>query len=63
MFINSERRIGVTRKVRKVPGQALSDFNIFKLIAHHWGCADLFREWIAGGRLPYLDPREQGDAL
>ena len=32
VFINSERRIGVTRKA---PGQALSDFNIFKLIAHH----------------------------
>ncbi len=44
-FINSERRIGVTRKVRKAPGQALSDFNIFRLIAHHWGCADLFKEW------------------
>lgn len=45
VFINSERRIGVTRKVRKAPGQALSDFNIFRLIAHHWGCADLFKEW------------------
>ena len=22
-----------------------TDFNIFRLIAHHWGCADLFREW------------------
>lgn len=45
VFINSERRIGRTRKVRKAPGQALSDFNIFRLISHHWGCADLFREW------------------
>lgn len=45
IFINSERRIGVTRRVRKAPGQALSDFNIFRLIAHHWGCADLFSEW------------------
>ncbi|MBL6828578.1 MAG: nitrate reductase [Puniceicoccaceae bacterium] len=45
VFINSERRIGVTRKVRKAPGQALSDFNIFRLIAHHWGCADLFKDW------------------
>ncbi|TVP75063.1 MAG: nitrate reductase, partial [Puniceicoccaceae bacterium] len=44
-FINSERRIGVTRKVRKAPGQALSDFNIFRLIAHHWGCAELFKAW------------------
>ena len=45
VFINSERRIGLTRKVRKAPGQALSDFNIFRLIAHHWGCSDLFKEW------------------
>ncbi len=45
VFINSERRIGRTRKVRKAPGEALSDFNIFRLIAHHWGCADLFSEW------------------
>lgn len=44
-FINSERRIGRTRKVRKAPGQALSDFNIFRIIAHHWGCAELFTEW------------------
>ncbi|ADE53373.1 molybdopterin oxidoreductase family protein [Coraliomargarita akajimensis] len=45
VFINSERRIGRTRKVRKAPGEALSDFNIFRLIAHYWGCADLFSEW------------------
>ncbi len=45
VFINSERRIGITRKVRKAPGQALSDFNILRLIAHHWGCGELFREW------------------
>src|SRR5262249_9761014 len=23
----------------------LSDFNIFKLIAHYWGCGELFTEW------------------
>ena len=45
VFINSERRIGRTRKVCKAPGQALSDFNIFRLIAHHWGCASLFDKW------------------
>lgn len=45
VFINSERRIGRTRKVCKAPGQALSDFNIFRLIAHHWGCAERFKEW------------------
>jgi anaerobic selenocysteine-containing dehydrogenase len=44
-FINSERRIGLTKKVARAPGQALSDFNIFKLAAHYWGCADLFRTW------------------
>jgi assimilatory nitrate reductase catalytic subunit len=44
-FINSERRFGVARKVRKAPGEALSDFRIFQLIAHAWGCADLFRDW------------------
>lgn len=44
-FINSERRIGVSPKVRRAPGQALADFHIFRLIAHYWGCADLFRHW------------------
>ena len=44
-FINSERRIGVIKKVSKAPGQALSDFNIFKLIAHYWGCGDMFADW------------------
>src|SRR5690606_9629612 len=31
-FINSERRIGAIRQVRVAPGEALSDFNIFRLI-------------------------------
>lgn len=44
-FINSERRIGVIKKVRRAPGRALSDFNIFRLIAERWGCGDLFTEW------------------
>ncbi len=44
-FINSERRIGVTRKVARAPGQALSDFAIFKLVAAAWGCGHLFRDW------------------
>jgi assimilatory nitrate reductase catalytic subunit len=44
-FINSERRIGLVKKVRRAPGQALADFNIFRLIAHYWGCEHLFREW------------------
>ncbi len=44
-FINSERRIGLVKTVAKAPGQALADFQIFKLIAHYWGCADMFAEW------------------
>ena len=44
-FINSERRVGVIKRVVRAPGQALADFFIFKLIAQAWGCADLFEEW------------------
>ncbi len=44
-LINSERRYGVIRKVSRAPGQALSDFSIFKLIAEAWGCGEMFREW------------------
>ncbi len=44
-FINSERRIGVLKRVARAPGQALSDFSIFRLVAHYWGCEDLFEEW------------------
>jgi anaerobic selenocysteine-containing dehydrogenase len=44
-FINSERRIGTLKKVREAPGIALSDFRIFRLIAHAWGCDDLFVRW------------------
>ncbi|QDV51034.1 molybdopterin oxidoreductase family protein [Gimesia fumaroli] len=44
-FINAERRIGRVKRVTRAPGQALSDFSIFKLIAQYWGCADLFSEW------------------
>ncbi len=44
-FINSERRIGLVRKVRKAPGQALADFRIFRLLADAWGCDTMFRQW------------------
>ncbi len=44
-FINSERRHGVIRSVKKAPGQALSDFRIFRLIADSWGCGHLFENW------------------
>ena len=44
-FINSERRIGLLKKVRRAPGQALADFSIFKAVADRWGCGELFEEW------------------
>lgn len=44
-LINSQRRIAVVKKVRRAPGDSLSDFDIFKLIASGWGCSDLFRKW------------------
>jgi len=44
-FINSERRIGVFKKVRRAPGQAISDFSIFRLIADAWGCGKMFENW------------------
>lgn len=44
-FVNSERRIGVTKKVARAPGLALSDFSIFRLVAQYWGCGEMFREW------------------
>jgi assimilatory nitrate reductase catalytic subunit len=44
-FINSERRIGLVKKVRQAPGQALADFHIFQLAARYWGCDAMFRKW------------------
>lgn len=44
-FINSERRLGVSRQVSRAPGQALSDFRIVRLLAEAWGCGDLFADW------------------
>jgi anaerobic selenocysteine-containing dehydrogenase len=44
-LINSERRIGLVKKVRRAPGNALSDFHIFQLIAHYWGCGGTFARW------------------
>ncbi len=43
--INSERRIGLFKKVAPAPGAALADFYIFKAIARYWGCEELFKEW------------------
>ncbi len=44
-LINSERRVGLVKKVRRAPGQALADFHIFQLVAEAWGVGPLFREW------------------
>jgi assimilatory nitrate reductase catalytic subunit len=44
-FINSERRFGLLKKVARAPGQALADFKIFQLVAHYWGCGEVFSEW------------------
>ena len=44
-LINSERRIGLVKKVSRAPGQALADFHIFQLIAHYWGCGTMFTRW------------------
>lgn len=44
-FINSERRIGLTKKVRRPPGQALSDFEIVRLLAEAWGVGHMFDRW------------------
>lgn len=44
-FINSERRLGVLKRVKRAPGEALADFSIFKLIAEYWGCGELFDRW------------------
>ena len=44
-FINSERRVGLVKKVARAPGEALADFSIFKLVASYWGCAQLFESW------------------
>ncbi len=44
-FINSERRIGIVQKVQDPPGEAKSDFDIFRMIADRWGCGELLSEW------------------
>lgn len=44
-FINSERRIGLLKKVARAPGSALSDFSIFQLVAHYWGVGEQFAQW------------------
>ena len=43
-LINSERRLGLFKKVARAPGRALADYSIFRLVAEYWGCGDLFRD-------------------
>lgn len=45
VLINSERRLGLAKKVCRAPGEALSDFAIFQLIAEAWGCGEMFAMW------------------
>jgi assimilatory nitrate reductase catalytic subunit len=45
VLINSERRLGLVKKVARAPGLALSDFNIFRLVAEAWGCSGMFERW------------------
>ncbi len=44
-FINSERRYGLHKKVRRAPGLALADFYIFRALASYWGVEKMFLEW------------------
>ncbi|MEY4508455.1 MAG: hypothetical protein RLZZ450_577 [Pseudomonadota bacterium] len=44
-FINSERRVGVIKRVARAPGEALADFHIIRLVAEAWGCGSMFTEW------------------
>jgi predicted molibdopterin-dependent oxidoreductase YjgC len=37
--------LGLVKKVARAPGAALSDFAIFKLVAHYWGVGPLFARW------------------
>jgi anaerobic selenocysteine-containing dehydrogenase len=43
-LINSERRLGLFKKVSRAPGKALADYAIFRLVAETWGCGDIFRD-------------------
>jgi assimilatory nitrate reductase catalytic subunit len=44
-FINSERRVGLVQPVAEPPGEARTDFEIFRSLAAAWGCGELVREW------------------
>lgn len=44
-IINSERRLGRIRKGAAVPGEALTDFDIFRLVAAAWGVGGAMARW------------------
>jgi len=43
--INSERRLSSTRRVRRPPGQARSDLDIFRMVAAAWGVGGRIGSW------------------
>jgi assimilatory nitrate reductase catalytic subunit len=45
VFINSERRLGLIHPVAPAPGQALSDFRIFQLVAEAFDLGERFARW------------------
>jgi predicted molibdopterin-dependent oxidoreductase YjgC len=40
-FTNSERRVSRVRAAVEPPGEALTDFDIFRRVAGRWGCTDV----------------------
>jgi assimilatory nitrate reductase catalytic subunit len=44
-IINSERRLGRMRRAATPPGQALSDLDIFRLVARAWGVGGRIGSW------------------
>jgi assimilatory nitrate reductase catalytic subunit len=44
-FINSERRLGAVRRAKSPPGQAKTDFDIFRLLGQAWGVGPWLDKW------------------
>ncbi len=44
-FVNSERRLGIVQKVKEAPGEAKSDFEIFRLLGTAWGVGSWLDKW------------------
>ncbi|MEM1295023.1 MAG: nitrate reductase [Verrucomicrobiota bacterium] len=44
-LINSERRIGLVKRVSQSPGEALADFSIFRYLATTWGAGSWLEKW------------------